>query len=249
MRKYVVLCMMCCASFLCQAQSSWELRLMPQIAFGGKNVLQCPNTADGTRISLNKDFERRRDGVFSPRVELEYTYRRNHFILTGAWLKDKFEGISVEDIQFNGTTFDAGLSLITTYRFNTYRFGYRYRLVDREKFDFELGATLLLRDAAITINDYNMPVKFTNVGVAPLISYLIAWNPTNRMSVLSYGDGFGVKQGRAIDVYAGVKYQITNFLSANLGYRLLDGGSDVESIYTMALYQYLSLGIGLRIGK
>ena len=250
MKKYVVLCLLCCCSvFVSMAQSSWELRLMPEIAFGGKNVLQCPNTVDGTRVPLDQDFDRRRVGVFSPRVELEYVYKRNHFILTAAWLTDKFEGISVEDIRFNGTTFDTGSSLLTTYRFDTYRIGYRYRIVARERFDFELGATLLVRDASITMNDYNRPVKFTNVGVAPLISYRIGWNPSNRITVLSYGDGFAVKQGRAIDVYAGIKYQFNNLLSANLGYRLLDGGSDVESIYTMALYQYLSFGIGLRIGK
>ncbi|MEG0948803.1 hypothetical protein [Chryseobacterium sp.] len=226
-------------------QSSWELRLMPQIAFGANNTLQRPNNDEGTRIFLNKEFDRKHRAIFSPRVELEYTYKRNHFILTGSLLKDQFEGISMKEIRYDGTTFAGGSNLNTTYRFNTYRIGYRYRLVDRMRFDFELGATLLIRDAAITMRSESQKAKYSNVGVAPLLSYYLGWNPTESFSLLSYGDGFAVGLGRAFDIFAGARYRFSPILSAIIGYRLLEGGSDVKKIYTMALFNYLSFGVGI----
>ncbi len=245
MRKLFFLFLM---MFLClgtYAQSSWEIRFMPQVAFGGKNDLQRPNDMNGTRFSLSKDFQRENNGVFSPRVEVEYAYKRNRFILTGSWLKDKFRGIASDEIKYNGATFAQGSDLRSTYSFNTYRLTYRYRIVEREKFDFEFGATLLLRDAYIKLADAEQESRFDNVGVAPLLSYYLAWKPYSRFSILSYGDAFGVKAGRAIDVYAGLKYQIFNNASISVGYRLLEGGSDVDRIYTMSLFQYLSFGIGV----
>ncbi len=245
MRSLSLLFLMMCLCLGVYAQSSWEIRFMPQVAFGGKNDLQRPNDMDGTRLSLSKDLQRENSGVFSPRIEVEYAYKRSHFILTGSWLKDKYKGIIDKEIKYNGATFAEGSDLRSTYSFNTYRLTYRYRFVEREKFDFEFGATLLLRDAYIKVADSEQESRFDNVGVAPLLSYYLGWKPTNRITVLSYGDAFGVKQGRAIDIYAGVKYQFIKNASVSLGYRLLEGGSDVDRIYTMSLFQYLSFGIGV----
>ncbi len=245
MRRFSFLFLMMFLCFGLYAQSSWEIRFMPQVAFGGKNDLQRPNNMDGTRFSLSDDLQRENNGVFSPRVEVEYTYKRNHFILTGSWLKDKYRGIAPKQIKYNGATFAEGADLRSTYSFNTYRLTYRYRFVEREKFDFEFGATLLLRDAYIKLADSEQESRFDNVGVAPLLSYYLGWKPNSRFTVLSYGDAFGVKVGRAIDIYAGVKYQFIDNASFSIGYRLLEGGSDVDRIYTMSLFQYLSFGIGI----
>ncbi len=227
------------------AQSSWEIRIIPQLVFSGDNTLQRPNNDEGTRIHLNKEFDLNHKVNFSPRVEVEYVYRRNHFILTGTLLKTKYHGISPTDIYYNGTYFPESTDMHISYRFNTYRIGYRYGLVKRAKFNFELGATLLIRDAAISMKDNSQKTKYSNVGVAPLISYYIDWCVSSNFSLLSYGDGFAIKYGRAFDLFAGVEYMFNDLLSATLGYRLLDGGSDVKKIYTMAQFNYIALGVNL----
>lgn len=225
-----------------QAQSEWQIRIMPQVAFGTKNMLEQPN-GEGTRINLNKDFKRK-GAAFSPRFEVEYNYRRHHAITTAALLKDRFEGSSDDNILYHGMLFPSGNNIKTVYSFNTYRLGYRYRIVERPRFMLELGATVLLRDAFVSLEDHSQKTAFYNVGVAPLISYAIEWNVTNKISLLSYGDAFAVKAGRAEDLFVGAKYKFTPLISALAGYRLLEGGSDSDAVYTMATFHFLSLGIG-----
>ena len=94
MRRAIIFgILMSCCIFI-YAQSSWEIRLFPQIAFGSNNTLQKPNTEEGTRINLDKEFDRNHRTSFSPRIELEYVYRRNHFIITGSFLQNNFHGVS-----------------------------------------------------------------------------------------------------------------------------------------------------------
>ena len=228
-----------------KAQSELEIRVMPQVVFGTRNTIQRPND-EGTRIYFNNDFKRKNDAVFSPRFELEYSNKRHHAIATAALLTDKFEGIAKENILYDGVVFNSGSNIDAVYRFNTYRLGYRYRLVDRPKFIFELGATILLREAFVSLEDNIRKSKFSNVGVAPLLSYRVEWKVTEPMSLLSYGDAFAVKAGRAEDIFAGAKYKFNQNWSAMLGYRLLEGGSDSDKVYTMATFHFISLGVGFK---
>lgn len=246
MKRIYILLFTLSLTTLTFAQSEWELRLMPQIAFGGRNTIQRPNNAEGTRVALNSEFNRKNAANFSPRFELEYTYKRHHFLGTVALVNDKFDGMSAHDIRYDNELFIAGENIDTKYKFNTYRIGYRYRLVNNTRFALELGATILFRDAYISMQDVNKKAKFSNFGVAPLLSYFIEWKAAERLSLLSYGDAFGIKVGRAEDIFAGAKYQITPRISALAGYRLLEGGSDGDEVYTMAAFHFLSLGVGFK---
>lgn len=246
MKRYTLTAIMAIFCLMLFSQSGWEIRIMPQLAIGANNSVQRPNNEEGTLVNLNSYFERKNRVLFSPRAELEYTYKRNHFIGTATFLKDEFEGVAPDDILYNGELFEQGLNLTTRYKFNTYRIGYRYRIVDTETLAFELGATMLIRDAFISMQNIEQRSMFSNVGVAPLISYYFSWMPADKLFLLTTGDGFAVKAGRAIDLFAGVKYQFTNRISANMGYRLLDGGSDGDRLYTMAFYNYISAAIGIR---
>jgi len=226
------------------SQSEWQLRIMPQVAFGGRNTIQRPNDEQGTRVNLNNEFSRKNKATFSPRIELEYNYNRHHIIATAALVNDKFEGTSYRDIIYDKELFRAGNEIETKYKFNTYRIGYRYRLVDKPQLAFEIGATLLFRDAYISMEDISKKAKFSNFGVAPLLSYYLEWKATEHFSLLSYGDAFAIKLGRAEDIFVGGKYQFTPRLSGMAGYRLLEGGSDVDKVYTMAAFHFASIGIG-----
>lgn len=231
-------------AFQLMAQSEWKLRIMPQVSFGGRNTVQRPNDEGGTRVYLNNEFSRKSSARFSPRFELEYNYRRHHILATAALVNDKFEGIAPKNIMYDGQLFAMGDHVDTKYKFNTYRIGYRYRLVDQPSFAFELGATILFRDAYISMEDNTKEAKFSNFGVAPLLSYYLEWKATEQFSLLSYGDAFAIKVGRAEDIFAGAKYQFTPLISGTLGYRLLEGGSDSDKVYTMSAFHFISVGIG-----
>lgn len=244
MKKYFLLLIFIASTLPINAQSEWQLRLMPQAAFGGRNTVQRPNNEEGTRVFLNDDYSRKHSATFSPRIELEYSYKRHHAMATAMLLGDQFEGIATEDIRYDDVLFLKGTDIEAHYRFNTYRLTYRYRIVERPRFNFELGATVLLRQAYISFEDAARESKFKNIGVAPLVSYYIEWKATEAMSLLSYGDAFAVKAGRAEDIFAGVKYRFTPMLSAMAGYRLLEGGSDSDRVYTMSAFHYVTLGVG-----
>ncbi len=244
MKQYFLLLALIITASHAQAQSTWQLRLMPQVAFGNKNIVQRPNDETGTRVNLSRDYNRKHNALFSPRIEIEYNYKRHHAIATVALLGEGFEGMATEDIMYNDVLFTKGTPIEADYRFNTYRLGYRYRIVENNRFNFELGATVLLRQAYISFEDVSRETKFKNVGVAPLLSYYIEWIPMEQLSLLSYGDAFAIKAGRAEDIFAGIKYRFTPMISALAGYRLLEGGSDGDRVYTMSTFHYLSLGIG-----
>jgi hypothetical protein len=56
-------------------------------------------------------------------------------------------------------------------------------------------------------------------------------------------DALAAKQGRAEDVTAAIYYQINPNARARIGYRLLEGGADVESTYNFALFHYILVGL------
>lgn len=227
-----------------QSGNGWQIRLMPQVSWGANNDVQRPTDATGTRFSLPDDIGRKHGAAFSPRIEAAYNIRRHHIIATAAWVDERFEGAARKNIVYDGETFAEGTNIEAKYKFHTYRLGYRYRIADRPRFHFELGATLLLRDAYISLGSGSQRSKFSNVGVAPLLSYSLEWMAAGRLSLLSYGDAFAVKAGRAEDIFAGVKYRFTPLISAMAGYRVLEGGSDGDRVYTMATFHFLSLGVG-----
>ena len=246
MKKLVLLCAALCGFVLqLSAQSDFRVRLYPQVAFGANNDICCPNNGDGTRLSLPGDLHRTSTAVFAPRAELEYAYRRHHIMFAAVFVRENFTGFASEPIRFNTALFETGSSIDALYRFDTYRLSYRYRLVDRPKFQFELGATVLLRDAMVAMTGNDTSSAFYNLGVVPLISYYIGWTPIPKLSVYSYGDGLVSKYGRAEDIFAGVKYDVHPNIGVLAGYRVIEGGSNVKSVYTFALYHFLSIGLEL----
>lgn len=224
------------------AQTDIKIRLLPQVAFGGYNTVAMPNLAND-RFSLSNEFDQNRIGTFSPRMEVELVYRRNHFILTGSLLRKLYSTTLARPISYGGVEFETGSSVDAIYRFNTYRFTYRYGVVDRPKFSLELGATILVRDALISLDSHSKANSLYDLGVVPLISYSIAWKPTPKVSIMSYGDAMALKIGRAEDIFVGVEYNFAPHVTGIAGYRLLEGGGGPDKVYTFALFHFATLGV------
>jgi hypothetical protein len=85
-----------------------------------------------------------------------------------------------------------------------------------------------------------------NTGFVPLISFRADWSLGPRFGLVLDGDALGVPQGRAEDVTAALRIGFGERVDARVGYRVLEGGSDVDEVYGFALFHYAVAGITLR---
>ena len=115
----------------------------------GYNNVRIPGD-EGTLFSLKDDLISKTEIFF--RLRTNYTIKSRHTLsLLYAPLETVSKGNVTYDILFEGVTFPANTDLTGTYKFNSYRFTYRYEIVLKPKFEFGLGFTAKIRDAKIAL--------------------------------------------------------------------------------------------------
>ena len=195
----------------------------------------------GTRFSLTGDLEA--EGTASYRVRYGHTFARKHWVgLLAAPLAVESKGTLDRDVDFNGTRFPEGTAVDSTYRFDSYRLSYRYLFHSSERWSFSFGGALKVRDAAIKLEGGGLESEKTNTGVVPLLSFKLAWTPVDKWHLLVDGEALAAPQGRAEDVLFALQYDANRRLALQAGYRVLEGGSDVDEVYTFALFHSAVVG-------
>ena len=220
----------------------WFLDLETGAAFARSNDVRVPN-ATGTLFSLTDDLDA--DPALALRARLGITLgRRHHIVLFAAPLTIKAGGRSDKDIHFAGEDYPSGTSLDANDKFNSWRLTYRYDLVRSEKWTLGLGLTAKIRDAAISLSGGGASSETTDFGFVPLINFLVRWDVTDRWGLLLEGDAAAAPggQGRAEDVLLAVLFRPSQRLTLRAGYRLLEGGADVDQVYNFAWVDYLTVG-------
>ena len=149
-------------------------------------------------------------------------------------------------VSFNGSDFAADTPTSGLFRFDSYRLTYRYNFVRNEKVTFGMGVTAKIRDAEVSLTQNGRTVTDANTGFVPLINYQFAWRFARQFSLYSEGDALGAPQGYAVDVAAALQWHVTDNLALRLGYRILDGGADSDSVYTFNQFQYATIGATFR---
>ena len=134
-----------------------------------------------------------------------------------------------------------------SYRFNSYRATYRYDIKKTERTRIGIGLTAKIRDAEVTIEGGGQTSTKTNVGFVPLINFRFLQILWGNISFLLEADALGAPQGRAEDVLAAFQMPISNRIHIRVGYRLLEGGADVDEVYTFTYLHYLTAGMTIRI--
>lgn len=226
-----------------------QLRLSSEsgLVFNGYNDVRAPNGdgEQGTLFSFTDDFEVDQPVIFL-RLEASYTLNDKHsFILTAVPLTFNYENPTIAEIDFENTPFQTSASTVTgSYQFNTYRFSYRYALLRKEKTRIELGLTALLRDAKIELTQNGESIENTDLGFVPLISLLFEQEFNDRLSFMLVGDALVGPVGRAEDVFAGLEFDIVpDRFFGRVGYRIIEGGADVDQVYNFALFHFVNVGI------
>ncbi|MGC3996768.1 MAG: hypothetical protein QM767_04230 [Anaeromyxobacter sp.] len=213
------------------------------VALSGRNDVRIPGEG-GTLVSLT-------DGDFSsaaaPYVRVRGGVQLGRHTLAAVWqpLRIEANGTPSQAIDFAGETFRAGAAVKARYRFDTYRLTYRYALVRSERVELALGATALLRDAEIALDQDGLRASKSNVGVVPLASFRFAWRFAGPVSLFADGDALAAPQGRAEDVAAGLAAQSGDF-DLRLFYRVLEGGADNAEVYNFALIHQFGAGVQFR---
>jgi len=179
-------------------------------------------------------------------IKLNYTIKSRHTLsLLYAPLETKSEGSVTNDIFFEGVVFPANTELVGIYKFNSYRFTYRYDIVKKTKFEFGLGLTAKIRDAKIALSSPGLNSEKTNIGFVPIINFRLLWKVDDKFGLLLDGDALAAPQGRAEDVLIAATYKLSDNFGIRAGYRILEGGADNDEVYNFALFHYASVGLSI----
>jgi hypothetical protein len=197
----------------------------------------------GTRFSLTDDLSARSAPFL--RVRAGADLGRHEVWALYAPLKLEASGAAPADLDFFGATFPAGTPLRGTYRFDSYRVGWRYAVVKRDRLEVAVGAAAKIRDAAISICAATCTVR-SNTGFVPLASARLHWTFAGPFGLLLDADGLAGGPGRAVDATAALTWRAAENVSVRVGGRVVEGGSDTDSVYNFALLAYAAGGVTVR---
>ncbi len=226
------------------AQERWRADIESGAAISGYNNVRIPGDT-GTLFSLTDDLSS--DTAFFWRFRADVRLAPRHVLSAlVAPLEIRASGTFDEPVSFAGSTFDAGVPTDGLYVFNSYRLTYRYEPVQTDAWRVGFGATLKVRDAITRLTAGGTMAEKTNVGVVPLVNFLVERRLGARASLLLEGDALAAPQGRAEDIFAGLLIHGGRNWSVKAGYRLLEGGADNDEVYTFALVHYAAAGLVVR---
>jgi hypothetical protein len=205
------------------------------------NVVRIPSMG-GTEFDLAKDLDV--STKFTYRIRASYTIAKRH-VVSGLFapLTIHSAGTFHQPVHYSEETFEANVATNAVYKFNSYRLTYRYLIVANDKVTFGLGLTGKVRDANITLSQGAKSSDFPDLGVVPLVNFYLLWSPLKKASLLLEGDALASGQGRAEDIFAGIMYRPVDKLGIKAGYRILEGGADVERNYNFTWVNYAALGL------
>lgn len=221
--------------FILDLESGW--------IFPGYNNIRIPNKT-GTLLSLSEELKTEQKLFW--RIRAGLLLKERHLIsLLAAPLTLNAKGKVNRDIFFFERNFIAGDEIKAKFRFDSYRLTYCYTLLKRRKIDLGLGFTAKIRDAEITLENSAGKSTKLNTGFVPIIHFNFQWSFTDRYALLINGDALASPggQGRAEDIFAGLLFRARENVDIKMGYRILEGGADVDEVYNFTLVNYLSAGL------
>ena len=226
--------------------SKFALELEAGPVWQSYNDVEIPNDGTATRFSL-KDLTGS-GPWFSARAYLTWNINDRHGIRAlAAPLSITETAVTTDPIRFAGADFAAGVSTEATYKFNSWRLGYRYTFGGGgEVWTWRLGFTAKIRDAKIALSQGDVSSEKTDLGFVPLLHVSTDWQFTNGWFMLLDIEALAGGPGRAEDVSLKLSHELSPKWSIAGGYRLVEGGADVEEVYNFAWFHFAVLSTTLR---
>lgn len=199
-----------------------------------RNEFQIP-TSSGTEVSFPDSAQ------FYYRIEGQWDWNEKNGVRVVVAPFSYKETISTSTpLLFDQQTFAANTPTRLEFKFNSYRLGYVRHVFQNSDFDLDLGITLKMRDALISVSQNAQEEKFTDFGFVPLFYVAGKYKWSDLSSLVFNCDGAGSSQGYAVDALLEWQYHIKPTHSLALGYRFLDGGADNDKVKNFATVQYLN---------
>lgn len=242
--KLLAALVLLCLPSTVQAQDRWRIDFENGAAITGYNDVRIPGDT-GTAFSYSDDLTS--DTTYFWRLRADLRVARNHVVSAlVAPLRIDASGTFDRPVSFAGATFAAGVPVSGRYVFDSYRLTYRWEPVQNERWRFGVGLTAKVRDAVTRLESGGTRAEKTNVGVVPLVNFLLERRLGPSVALRVEGDALAAPQGRAEDIFAGLVVDTGPRLSFKAGYRVLEGGADNDEVYTFALIHYLAAGTIVR---
>lgn len=222
--------------------ADWFLDFETGLVSSGYNNVRIPN-ATGTLLSLSEDLDIQSKAFFRLRAGVELG-KRHVVSLFAAPLTLSAEGQLDQEIFFFEELFASGVPLDAVYTFNSYRATYRYNIVRSSKWKVGIGFTAKIRDAVIKVESPNKSSEKANVGFVPLLNFRIEYFISPKIRALLEGDALASPggQGRAEDILLGILVKAGPGWDLKAGYRMVEGGADVDEVYNFAWLNFYSIG-------
>ncbi len=209
-----------------------------------RNDVRIPNEAPATGFSL---VDLAGKGPWAAgRVYLTWNLgERRSLRLLAAPLSITATGVPGAAITVAGSSFAAGVPATATYKFNSFRATYRWRLHHGARWTWWLGATAKIRDAKIELSQGATTARKTDLGFVPLLHVAGDARLGGPWRFTLDADALAGGPGRAEDVALKVAYDLGPW-SLAAGYRTVEGGADVKSVFTFAWLHYAVLSVTRR---
>ncbi len=209
------------------------------------NDVEIPNDGSATRFSL-KDLA---GGGPWPSGRLYLTWNlgvRHGLRLLAAPFSLTETGSVGDETLFAGRAYAAGEPIQATYTFNSYRLSYRYVAHAGDRTTAWVGFTAKLRDAVIALQQGETSSRKDDLGFVPLLHLAGELRLGSEWRLLLDADGLAGGPGRAVDAALKLGYELGEHWSLRTGYRTVEGGADVEDVYTFAWLHFLVVSLAWR---
>jgi opacity protein-like surface antigen len=219
------------------------------VEFGGtyqhKNDVQIPNDSAGTRFSLEDLVG---SGPWATaRLNLNWNINEKHGIrVVLAPFSYSERGRLDRAVDFAGASYAPDQAVSASYRFNSWRVGYRYNFYTRNAWELWAGATLKVRDAEIKLRQNEVSSSDDDLGFVPLLYLAAQYRFNDQWLFQADFDGLAGGPGRAFDVSARLVYEAGDRWRIGLGYRGLEGGADTDDVYNFAWFNTAFLSVNYR---
>ena len=220
-----------------QDDARFEIELEAGPVWQSNNKVEIPNDGTATRFSL-QDLV---GGGPWPAGRLYFSWNINsrHGIrVLLAPLSYTETGVLEQPVLFAGESYDAGIPTEGTYQFNSWRVTYRYRFRDGERWKWWIGVTAKVRDAKIELRQGATTSRDTDLGFVPLLYLRGDYRFSRRWRLMSELDALGGGPGRAVDLSLKLGYDMNERWGLAFGYRTVEGGADVDDVYSFAWFNY-----------
>jgi len=154
-------------------------------------------------------------------------------------------GDLTQTTNFAGETFAAGQTE-GTYKFNAYKFTYRYTFADRGAWRWRVGFTGVVRDANVELQQGNLQANDDNVGFVPTLHLSGDWHLSDRWRLTTELDGLAGGPGRLIDFGLKLDYALNDSWRIGGGYRTFEGGVDTDDVYSFGWLHFAVLDLRYR---